>query len=183
MESLLKEFHEARVFFLETEVMSKVAAPCQHALTHYVRGIRLFSALNGLCSSITESKHIDAVKKPWCQSNQNAPIIQMMLRVSRLEKLAGLKAYLTSLQLTWGKTLQFMQDWMASSNKRSNDDEARPHVESNGSSDTDSVGVSSTNSVGVSNADSVGRTHIPLARKEPYCKIVRFPRYILPSIL
>jgi hypothetical protein len=166
MESLLKEFHEARVFFLETNIMSKVAAPRQHALTHYVRGIRLFGALNGLCSSMTESKHIDAVKKPWRHSNRNAPIVQMMLRISRLEKLAGLKTYLASLQLTWGTTSQFMQDWMASGDERSNDDEARPRVESNSSSDTDSVGVSSTNSVGVSNADSVGRTHIPLAEED-----------------
>jgi hypothetical protein len=113
MESLLQEFHEARNFFLDNDVLSKVVAPRQHALTHYARGIRLFGALNGLCSSITESKHIVAVKKPWRQSSRNAPIFQMMLRITRLEKLAGLTAYLSSLQLTWGTTSQFMQDWLA----------------------------------------------------------------------
>ena len=39
MESLLKEFHETQEFFMENDVMSKVAAPRQHALSHYVQGI------------------------------------------------------------------------------------------------------------------------------------------------
>ncbi|KAF9521566.1 hypothetical protein CPB83DRAFT_778511, partial [Crepidotus variabilis] len=36
----------------------------QHALSHYVLLIILFGASNGYCSSITESKHIKAVKEP-----------------------------------------------------------------------------------------------------------------------
>jgi hypothetical protein len=41
------------------------ALPRQHALVHYLMLIRLFGLPNGLCSSITESKHIKAVKQPW----------------------------------------------------------------------------------------------------------------------
>jgi hypothetical protein len=122
MESLLQEFHETRKFFLENSVTSKVAAPRQHALSHYVQGIKAFGALNGLCSSITESKHIDAVKKPWRHSSRNAPIFQMMDRITRLEKLAGLKTYLTSLQLMWGTTSQFMQDWITKSDGQDDDE-------------------------------------------------------------
>ena len=39
--------------------------PWQHAMVHYIRMIRMFGAPTGLCSSITESCHITAVKKPW----------------------------------------------------------------------------------------------------------------------
>jgi hypothetical protein len=112
MESLLQEFHNVRAFFLESNVMSKVAAPQQHALSHYVHSIKLFGALNGLCSSITESKQIDSVKKPWRNSSRNAPIFQMMTRISRLEKISSLTSYLTSLGMMWGSTSQFMQHSM-----------------------------------------------------------------------
>ncbi|KAH9975649.1 hypothetical protein BJV74DRAFT_862382 [Russula compacta] len=40
-----------------------------HSLEHYRRNIQLFGAPNGLCSSITESKHIKAVKEPWRRSS------------------------------------------------------------------------------------------------------------------
>ncbi|KAJ7913803.1 hypothetical protein B0H13DRAFT_2004115 [Mycena leptocephala] len=39
--------------------------PRQHSLTHYRYLSQEFGAPNGLCSSITESKHIKAVKEPW----------------------------------------------------------------------------------------------------------------------
>ncbi|KAF8225556.1 hypothetical protein L208DRAFT_1137396, partial [Tricholoma matsutake] len=42
----------------------------QHSLVHYHFNIELFGAPNGLCPSITESWHITAVKKPWCQSSR-----------------------------------------------------------------------------------------------------------------
>jgi len=51
--------------------------------------IRLFGAPNGLCSSITEVKHIKAVKEPWRQSNHNKPLKQILLTNQRLDKLAA----------------------------------------------------------------------------------------------
>lgn len=51
--------------------------------------IRLFGAPNGLCSSITEAKHIKAVKEPWRQSNHNKPLKQILLTNQRLDKLAA----------------------------------------------------------------------------------------------
>ena len=50
----------------------------QHSLCHYIKSIRLFSAPNGLCSSITESKHIVAVKRPWRASSRYHPIEQII---------------------------------------------------------------------------------------------------------
>ena len=39
----------------------------------------MFSAPNGLCSSITELKHVKAVKKPWCHSSKFQALGQMLL--------------------------------------------------------------------------------------------------------
>ena len=53
--------------------------PRQHSIIHYYALIRLFGAPNGLCSSITESKHIRAVKEPWRRSNRNEALGQMLI--------------------------------------------------------------------------------------------------------
>jgi hypothetical protein len=65
--------------------------PQQHSMNHYLDMIRLFGAPNGLCSSITEAKHIKAVKEPWCQSNCNKPLKQMLLTNQHLDKLAAVQ--------------------------------------------------------------------------------------------
>lgn len=61
MEDALAHFHEERVIFEEEGV------------------IQLFGAPNGLCSSITESKHIKAVKEPWRRSSHYEALGQMLL--------------------------------------------------------------------------------------------------------
>ena len=58
-------------------------------MVHYHALIRLFGAPNGLCSSITESKHITAVKVPWRRSNRNQPLAQMLMTNQRSDKLAA----------------------------------------------------------------------------------------------
>ena len=65
------------------------ALPRQHSLVHYFSLVRAFGAPNGLCSSITESKHIKAVKEPWQQSNHYEALGQMLLTNQRLDKLAA----------------------------------------------------------------------------------------------
>ncbi|KAG1903865.1 uncharacterized protein F5891DRAFT_1126823 [Suillus fuscotomentosus] len=63
--------------------------PCQHSLTRYKLLIQMFGTLNGLCSSITESKHIKAVKEPWWRSNRYNALLQMLLTNQRLDKIAA----------------------------------------------------------------------------------------------
>ncbi|KAI6046587.1 hypothetical protein EDC04DRAFT_2864743 [Pisolithus marmoratus] len=53
--------------------------PCQHGMNHYHHLIQEFGAPNGLCSSITELKHIKAVKKPWRHSNHFEALGQMLV--------------------------------------------------------------------------------------------------------
>ncbi|KAJ6561324.1 hypothetical protein B0H10DRAFT_1820370 [Mycena sp. CBHHK59/15] len=55
---------------------------------------QLFASPNGLCSSITESKHIKAVKEPWQRSSHYKALAQMLLTLQRLDKLAALKCVL-----------------------------------------------------------------------------------------
>jgi hypothetical protein len=86
----LGQFHEHRNIFKECGVRPDgFSLPRQHALVHYVNRIRQFGAPNGLCSSITESKHIVAVKKPWRRSSRYEALGQMLLTNQRLDKLAA----------------------------------------------------------------------------------------------
>ena len=62
--------------------------PSQHSLTHCVQLICAYGAPNGLCSSITESKHIKAVKEPWQHSNHFQALSQMLLTNQHLNKLS-----------------------------------------------------------------------------------------------
>jgi len=65
--------------------------PRQHAMNHYHHLIQEFGAPNGLCSSITESKHIKAVKKPWQHSNHFKALGQMLVTNQCLDKLAAVR--------------------------------------------------------------------------------------------
>jgi len=56
---------------------------------HYFSLIRAFGASNGLCSSITELKHIKAVKEPWQRSSLFEALGQMLLTNQHLNKLAA----------------------------------------------------------------------------------------------
>ena len=66
--------------------------PRQHSLVHYHLNIQEFGAPSGLCSSITESRHITAVKKPWRRSSRFDALGQMLLTNQRLDKLNAVRA-------------------------------------------------------------------------------------------
>ena len=90
LQDALQRFHQYRVIFEEIGIRPKgFALPRQHSLIHYLMLIRAFGAPNGVCSSITESKHIPAVKKPWRRSSRYNALGQMLLINQRLDKLAA----------------------------------------------------------------------------------------------
>jgi hypothetical protein len=91
LNNALKRFHQYRTVFQETGVQDPegLSLPRQHAMVHYLEQIRAFGAPNGLCSSITESKHIKAVKEPWRRSSHFNALGQMLLTNQRLDKLAA----------------------------------------------------------------------------------------------
>jgi hypothetical protein len=84
-------FHQYREIFVTTGVRLGFGLPRQHSMDHYLRLIRAFGSPNGLCSSITESKHIKAVKEPWRRSSHYKALGQMLLTNQRLSKLAALR--------------------------------------------------------------------------------------------
>jgi hypothetical protein len=90
IDAALASFHKNREIFYQCGVRPNgFSLPRQHSLVHYRRSIHLFGAPNDLCSSITESKHIKAVKEPWRRSNHFQALGQMLITNQRLDKLAA----------------------------------------------------------------------------------------------
>ena len=91
MQTALSTFHHLCAIFETVGIRPDgFSLPRQHALVHYVCSIQLFGSPNGLCSSITESKHIVAVKRPWHQSSRKQPLGQILCTLTRLNKLAAI---------------------------------------------------------------------------------------------
>ncbi|KAG1864362.1 hypothetical protein F4604DRAFT_1882080 [Suillus subluteus] len=89
IQDALDRFHCYRKVFESTGVVPTFSLPRQHLCSHYILLIRLFGAPNGLCSSITETKHIKAVKEPWRRSSHYKALGQMLVTNQCLDKLAA----------------------------------------------------------------------------------------------
>jgi len=89
IDDAVARFHQYREIFKVTEIVSTFSLPRQHSIKHYNTLICLFGAPNGLCSSITESKHIKAVKEPWRRSSHYKALGQMLVTNQRLDKLTA----------------------------------------------------------------------------------------------
>ncbi|KAG2041499.1 hypothetical protein BDR03DRAFT_932314 [Suillus americanus] len=90
IEEALDHFHHYRKVFQETSVrFDGFSLPRQHSLMHYTKLICMFGAPNGVCSSITESKHIKAVKQPWRRSSKFNALGQILLTNQCLDTLAA----------------------------------------------------------------------------------------------
>ncbi|KAJ3999966.1 hypothetical protein F5050DRAFT_1563996 [Lentinula boryana] len=94
LQTAMHSFHEHREIFRTTQVRAHFSIPRMHSMLHYPYLIINFGAPNGVCSSITESHHITAVKKPWRRSNRYNALSQMLLTNQRLDKLAALRSLL-----------------------------------------------------------------------------------------
>jgi len=110
LDDALKQFHKYRTVFQRLGVREPTTAgfslPRQHAMTHYRKHIENFGAPNGLCSSITESKHIIAVKRPWRRSSRYNAVQQIMLTNRRAEKLTAARVRFTTQGLLESPTWQ-----------------------------------------------------------------------------
>jgi hypothetical protein len=90
IDAAIADFHRDRVAFDEIRP-DGYSLPRQHSIVHYRFLIQEFGAPNGLCSSITESKHIKAVKEPWRRSSRFEALGQMLITNQRLDKLAAVR--------------------------------------------------------------------------------------------
>lgn len=89
IDDAVQNFHAKHKIFIDTSVQDHFSLPCQHSMIHYSTLIKMFGTLNGLCSSITESQHIKAVKEPWQHPNHYEALGQMLVTNQWLNKLAA----------------------------------------------------------------------------------------------
>lgn len=92
LDSALQRFYQYRPIFQEAGVREPgpngFNLPRQHSIKHYREMIPEFGAPNGLCSSITESKHVKAIKQPFRLTGRGYLALDEMLVINqRLDKL------------------------------------------------------------------------------------------------
>ena len=93
LDEALLHFKEACSIFEEEDIRPDgISIPRIHALHHYHEAIELFGAPNGISTSIVESKHIQAVKRPYRRTNKNKELGQILLINQRQDKLSRFHA-------------------------------------------------------------------------------------------
>ena len=108
--SCVEKFHALRNIFIQAGVRTSISLPRQHALDHYFYVICLFGSPNGLCSSITESKHM---KEPWHRSSRYRALIQMLRILVRMDKMAALRHKFAEMGMLVGTTTSYMAQMKA----------------------------------------------------------------------
>jgi hypothetical protein len=106
LQDAISRFHTYRQVFSPLRGAKGFSLPRQHSIVHYPALIRLFRAPNGLCSSMTESKHIHAVKEPWRRSSRNNALFQMLTTNQRLDQLAAARVNFTKRGMLNGTLLE-----------------------------------------------------------------------------
>jgi hypothetical protein len=116
LDDALERFHKYREIFRECGLRpTGFNLPRQHSLIHYHALIRSFGAPNGLCSSITESKHIKAVKEPWRRSSRFQALGQMLLVNQRLDNLSASRVDFANRGMLKGTCLSYILDQLGKS--------------------------------------------------------------------
>ena len=110
LDDALQRFHHHREIFRESGIRMDFNLPRQHSLIHYLKLIWAFGAPNGLSSSIMESKHIKAMKKPWWCSSRFEALRQMLLTNQCLDKLAAACVDFTVCGMLKGTCLSLVLD-------------------------------------------------------------------------
>ena len=132
----LKRSHQYCVVFSGTvrwDGLAGFSLPWQHSLVHYYDNIKNFGAPNGLCSSITELKHIVAIKRPWRRSSRYKALCQILRVNKRLDKLAAARADFTARGMLANPPLVVVMLDLFSNNDSQGDN--------NGSDDNINIGV------------------------------------------
>ena len=113
LDTALQRFHHYQEIFRIPGIhLTSFSLPRQHLLKHYRHHIENFGAPNGLCSSITESKHITAVKKPWRRLSWYEALKQMLVINMQNEKLAAARVDFASRGMLHGMCLgEALQLW------------------------------------------------------------------------
>ena len=119
----LAHFHLYHEVFWNA-LVATFSLPWQHSMMHYPYLIYQFSTPNGLCSSITKSKHIKAVKWPYRHTNCFQALGQMLVINQSLDKFAAVRADLEKCGMLRGTCLSHV------SNNQGHEDSADESTES-----------------------------------------------------
>jgi hypothetical protein len=136
----VEKFQDLRGLFIELGVRSSISLPRQHALNHFYYAIQLFGSPNGLCSSITESKHIKAVKEPWRRSSRFQALIQMLHTIARMDKMAALRRTFSDRGMLAGTTSSYMASIKVQVDQPGNKSSLPPRVSDQGDDEDDDEG-------------------------------------------
>ncbi|KAN0140688.1 hypothetical protein V8E53_001515 [Lactarius tabidus] len=104
----VERFHKLCDAFIACGIREEMSLPCQHAFNHYYHLIIAFGSPNGLCSSITESKHIKAVKDTWHRSSRFKAIAQIVVTLLQLHKMAAACQHFTLLGMLKGTATTYV---------------------------------------------------------------------------
>lgn len=97
IENALERFRHYREIFVITKVRPEgISLPRQHSIFHYPTNIRNFASPGGTCTTLSESKHIVAIKRPYRRSNKHNALFQILITNERLDKLAAARINFTS---------------------------------------------------------------------------------------
>ena len=137
LDATLKRFHHCRIIFKDAGVRPDgFSLPRQHALVHYRQHIRNFGAPNRLCSSLTESKHISAVKKPWRRLNRFNALQQMLIINTRNDKLATARVDFVLREMLEGTCLgEALNSLWDDTSEESGSDTPGPNADPDGGND------------------------------------------------
>ena len=106
IQSTLDRFYHHREIFCDVGICPDgFSLPRQHSLWHYVFSITQFGAPNGLCLSITESKHRKVVKEPFCRSNKNQAMGQILVTNQHLNKISAAHVHFVAHGMLKGPSL------------------------------------------------------------------------------
>ncbi|KAI9566660.1 hypothetical protein HD554DRAFT_2040198 [Boletus coccyginus] len=120
----IEHFHCYREVFKRTGIVSTFLLSCQHSVKHYPELVQLFGTPNGLCSSITENKHITAVKKPYRRLNKHKALGQILVTNQQLNKLSAAQTNFASRGMLNGMCLSSALNLIASITANNEDGEA-----------------------------------------------------------
>lgn len=110
IENAYNRYRDEREIFRTSGVCPDgFSLPRQHSLPHYIHNVPRFGAPYGVDSSITESHHVKAVKKPYRKSNKFNALAQMLKNNERIDKLSGFRIVLSK----WGKLAGSVLDSVA----------------------------------------------------------------------
>ncbi|KAH9847915.1 hypothetical protein C2E23DRAFT_764435 [Lenzites betulinus] len=94
MRTALETFHHHKSVFIKLGIREHFNIPKLHWLNHYIVSIISFGSCDGLSTEISERLHIDFAKRAYRASNRRDFVKQMIVWLTRREKVRWFKGFL-----------------------------------------------------------------------------------------